>query len=127
MPSRPGERTAGVALDSDVEYDEAAAQVSGTVPCVLGGVADGLLLVPAGDTWLLVDGAAEGVSVEALQATDFSRPLARVVLTSAPASVIDAPGVTDLTAALLSAEAAGDHPMGPGHRRRLRQGPRAVR
>ncbi len=101
-----GERTAGVALDSDVEYDEAAAHVSGTVPFVLGGVAGGLLLVPAGDTWLLVDGAADGVSVEALQATDFSRPLARVVLTSAPATVIDAP-VTDLTAALLSAEAAG--------------------
>src|SRR6185437_4160683 len=101
-----GERTAGLALDSDVEYDEAAAQVSGTVPFVLGGVAGGLLLVPAGDTWLLVDGAADGVSVEALQATDFSRPLARVVLTSAPASLIDAP-VTDLTAALLSAEAAG--------------------
>jgi len=101
-----GERTAGLALDSDVEYDEAAAQVSGTVPFVLGGVAGGLLLVPAGDTWLLVDGAAEGVSVEALQASDFSRPLVRVVLSSAPASVIDAP-VTDLTAALLSAEAAG--------------------
>jgi alkylation response protein AidB-like acyl-CoA dehydrogenase len=101
-----GERTAGLALDSDVEYDEAAAQVSGTVPFVLGGVAGGLLLVPAGDTWLLVDGTADGVSVEALQATDFSRPLARVVLTSAPAGVIDAP-VTDLTAALLSAEAAG--------------------
>ena len=101
-----GERTAGLALDSDVEYDEAVAQVSGTVPFVLGGVAGGLLLVPAGDTWLLVDGAADGVSVEALQATDFSRPLARVVLTSAPASLIDAP-VTDLTVALLSAEAAG--------------------
>ncbi|OBK39472.1 acyl-CoA dehydrogenase, partial [Mycobacterium sp. 1245111.1] len=90
----------------DVEYDEAAAQVSGTVPFVLGGLAGGLLLVPAGDTWLLVDGSADGVSIEALQATDFSRPLARVVLTSAPASVIDAP-VSDLTAALLSAEAAG--------------------
>lgn len=101
-----GQRTAGVALDSDVEYDEAAAQVSGTVPFVLGGVAGGLLLVPAGDAWLLIDGAAEGVSVEALQATDFSRPLARVVLTSAAATVIDAP-VSDLTAALLSAEAAG--------------------
>jgi 3-oxochol-4-en-24-oyl-CoA dehydrogenase len=101
-----GERTAGVALDSDVEYDEAAARVSGTVPFVLGGVAGGLLLVPAGDTWLLVDGAAEGISVETLQATDFSRPLARVVLTSAPATLIDGP-VTDLTVALLSAEAAG--------------------
>jgi hypothetical protein len=104
-----GERTAGVALDSDVEFDEAAAQVSGTVPWVLGAVADGLLLVPAGERWLLLDGTAEGVSVEPLQPTDFSRPLARAVLTSAPASVIDAPAgwVTDLTVTVLSAEAAG--------------------
>ncbi len=105
-----GERTAGVALDSDVEFDEANSQVSGSVPWVLGGVVDGLLLLPAGDTWLLVDsGAADAagtVSVEPLPATDFSRPLARAVLTSAPASVIDAP-VADLTAAVLAAEAAG--------------------
>src|SRR5947209_12301827 len=108
-----GERTAGVALDSDVEFDEAASQVSGTVPWVLGGVADGLLLVPAGRRWLLVDSSAaeaEGtVTVEPLQASDFSRPLARVVLTSAPARTIDAPAgwVTDLTVTVLSAEAAG--------------------
>jgi hypothetical protein len=104
-----GERTAGVALDSDVEFDEATSQVSGTVPWVLGGVADGLLLVPAGQKWLLLDSTAEGVAVEPLRATDFSRPLARAVLTSAPASVIDAPAgwVSDLTATVLSAEAAG--------------------
>ncbi len=104
-----GERTAGVALDGDVEFDESASQVSGTVPWVLGGVEDGLILLPAGETWLLVDAAADGVAVEPLTATDFSRPLARVVLTSAPADVIDAPTgwMTDLTATLLSAEAAG--------------------
>jgi 3-oxochol-4-en-24-oyl-CoA dehydrogenase len=104
-----GERTAGLALDSDVEFDETASQVSGTVPWVLGGVADGLLLVPAGQSWLLVDGTSEGVAVEPLRATDFSRPLARAVLTSAPASVIDAPPgwVTDLAVTVLSAEAAG--------------------
>jgi hypothetical protein len=104
-----GERTAGVALDSDVEFDETTSRVSGTVPWVLGGVADGLLLVPAGERWLLVDSTAEGVAVEPLRATDFSRPLARAVLTSAPASVIDAPAgwVSDLTATVLSAEAAG--------------------
>ncbi|HXO78705.1 MAG TPA: acyl-CoA dehydrogenase [Mycobacterium sp.] len=104
-----GERTAGVALRSDVEFDAAASRASGTVPFVLGGVVDGLLLVPAGDRWLLVDATAEGVAVEALQASDFSRPLARAVFTSAPASVLDAPAdwVTDLTATVLSAEAAG--------------------
>jgi alkylation response protein AidB-like acyl-CoA dehydrogenase len=104
-----GERTAGVALDSDVEFDETASQVSGTVPWVLGGVADGVLLVPAGERWLLVDGTSEGVAVQPLRATDFSRPLARAVLSSASASVVDAPAgwVTDLTVAVLSAEAAG--------------------
>jgi 3-oxochol-4-en-24-oyl-CoA dehydrogenase len=108
-----GERTAGVALRSDVEFDAAASRASGTVPFVLGGGVDGLLLVPAGDNWLLVDSAAADaagtVAVEPLQTSDFSRPLARAVLTSAPASVLDAPAgwVTDLTATVLSAEAAG--------------------
>ncbi|UMB70203.1 acyl-CoA dehydrogenase [Mycobacterium paraterrae] len=104
-----GERTAGLAFDGDVEFDQTTSQVSGTLPWVLGGVDDGLILLPAGDSWLLVDGVSAGVSVEPLTATDFSRPLARVVLTSAAARVIDAPGgwVTDLTATLLSAEAAG--------------------
>ncbi len=104
-----GERTAGVALDGDVEFDETASQVSGTLPWVLGGVEDGLILLPAGETWLLVDAAADGVAVEPLTATDFSRPLARVVLTSASADVIDAAAgwVSDLTATVLSAEAAG--------------------
>jgi 3-oxochol-4-en-24-oyl-CoA dehydrogenase len=108
-----GERTAGVALRSDVEFDATTSRASGTVPFVLGGVADGLLLMPAGDRWLVVDSAAADaagtVAVEPLQATDFSRPLARAVLSSAPASVLDARAdwVTDLTATVLSAEAAG--------------------
>jgi len=104
-----GERTAGVALDGDVEFDATTSRASGTVPWVLGGVAEGLLLVPAGGKWLVVDAAAEGVAVEPLHATDFSRPLARVRLTTAPASVLetDADQVQDLAATLLSAEAAG--------------------
>jgi alkylation response protein AidB-like acyl-CoA dehydrogenase len=104
-----GERTAGVALVADVEFDEAASQASGTAPWVLGGLADGLLLVPAGDKALLIDAAAQGAAVEPLQATDFSRPLARVVLTSAPATVLDvsAERLADLAATVLSVEAAG--------------------
>ncbi len=104
-----GERTAGVALDGQVEFDEATSRASGTLPWVLGADADGLLLVPAGGKWLLVDAAAGGVAVEPLQATDFSRPLARVELTSASASVLDAAAdrVADLAATVLSAEAAG--------------------
>jgi 3-oxochol-4-en-24-oyl-CoA dehydrogenase len=104
-----GERTAGVALDGDVEFDNATSQASGTVPWVLGADAEGLLLLPADGKWLLVDATANGVAVEPLGATDFSRPLARVVLTSAPAAVIDTAGdrVPDLAATVLSAEAAG--------------------
>ncbi len=116
-----GERTAGVALDGDVEFDlefdEATARASGTVPWVLGAsedTADGLLLVPAGQKWLLIDAAAAdsdgSVLVEPLPATDFSRPLARVVLTGAPATVLDsaaADRVEDLAVTVLSAEAAG--------------------
>jgi len=104
-----GERTAGVALVADVEFDEAASQASGTAPWVLGGLADGLLLLPSGDKALLIEAAAQGVAVESLQATDFSRPLARVVLTSAPATVLDvsAERLADLAATVLSVEVAG--------------------
>ena len=108
-----GERTAGVAFGGDVEFDASTSRASGTVPWVLGGVADGLLLVPAGGTWLLIDSAATdasgAVTVEPLKATDFSRPVARVVLTSAPASVLEADTdrVESLAATVLSAEAAG--------------------
>jgi 3-oxochol-4-en-24-oyl-CoA dehydrogenase len=104
-----GERTAGVALDGDVEFDAATSRASGTVPRMLGAVADGLLLLPAGGKWLLIEAAGDGVTVEPLQATDFSRPLARVVLTSAPATVLDVSTerVENLAATVLSAEAAG--------------------
>ncbi|SPM40088.1 acyl-CoA dehydrogenase, partial [Mycobacterium numidiamassiliense] len=107
-----GERFAGLALDGDVEFDTATARASGTADFALGAsktVRGGLLLVPAGDQWLLIDTQSDGVQLEPLQAADFSRPLARVVLTSAPATVIEAPGrrVEELAATLLAAEAAG--------------------
>ncbi|EID12328.1 fadE34 [Mycobacterium xenopi RIVM700367] len=100
-----GERVAGVALSADLRVD-GAVRVTGTVPWALGATDGGLLLVPADGTWLLIDAVDDAVSVEPLQATDFSRPLARVVLTSAPATVVDRP-VEDLAAAVLAAEAAG--------------------
>lgn len=102
-----GERTAGVTLTADLDY--ADGRVSGSAPYVLGAAATGVLLLPAGDTWLLVDAAADGVTVESLKATDFSRPLARVVLDGAPAEVLDVPSqqVVDMAATLLAAEAAG--------------------
>jgi alkylation response protein AidB-like acyl-CoA dehydrogenase len=102
-----GERTAGVALSSTITVDGATA--SGTAELVLGGLADGLLVLPAGDQWVLVDAGAAGVTVEPLTATDFSRPLARVTLTSTPATTLDVTyqRFVDLTATVLAAEAAG--------------------
>jgi alkylation response protein AidB-like acyl-CoA dehydrogenase len=102
-----GDRTAGITLDADLTYADGRA--SGSAPFVLGADGTAVLLLPAGDTWLLVDAAADGVTVDALKATDFSRPLARVVLDNAPAEVLDVPAqrVIDLAATLLAAEAAG--------------------
>jgi hypothetical protein len=104
-----GERFAGVALDADVEFDSAKAQASGTVAFVLGAAEGGMLLLPAGEQWLLVDTNSDGVQLEPLRAADFSRPLARVVLSSAPATVIEVAEnrVEELAATLLAAEAAG--------------------
>jgi 3-oxochol-4-en-24-oyl-CoA dehydrogenase len=102
-----GERVAGVARSGEVTFDEQSNCASGSLPWVLGADAGGLLLLPADGKWLVVDATADGVAVESLTATDFSRPLARVVLTSAPAAVIADEPVEDLAATLLAAEAAG--------------------
>lgn len=99
-----GQRTAGLALSSDIAFDGQSA--TGTAKFVLGALPDGLLILPAGDVWLLVDATAPGVTVTPLEATDFSRPLARVELDGAAATVIDAP-VADLAVTVLAAEAAG--------------------
>ncbi|MFL6084177.1 MAG: acyl-CoA dehydrogenase [Mycobacterium sp.] len=102
-----GERTAGVAASADVRYE--AGRATGSVAYVLGADPQGVLLLPAGDKWLLVDATADGVTVEPLKATDFSRPLARVLLDSAPADMLPvaAQRVEDLAATVLAAEAAG--------------------
>ncbi|BAX94681.1 acyl-CoA dehydrogenase [Mycobacterium shigaense] len=102
-----GERFAGLALEGDVQFDGGSA--SGTLDFVLGATDGAVLLLPAGGQWVLVDAGSDGVQVEPLRAADFSRPLARVVLTSAPATVIGAPGrrVEELAATVLAAEAAG--------------------
>ncbi|WP_197498970.1 acyl-CoA dehydrogenase family protein, partial [Mycobacterium sp. E3298] len=102
-----GERFAGLALEGDAQFD--GQRASGTLPLVLGAADGGVLLLPAGDEWLLVDTESDGVQVERLEATDFSRPLARVVLTSAPAAVVSESRrrVDELAATVLAAEAAG--------------------
>lgn len=102
-----GQRTAGITLHADL--DVADGRASGRAAFVLGADAAAVLLLPAGDQWVLVDGAADGVTVEPLKATDFSRPLARVVLENAPAEILAMSGsrVVDLAATLMAAEAAG--------------------
>jgi 3-oxochol-4-en-24-oyl-CoA dehydrogenase len=105
-----GERFAGLALEGDVQFDSGS--VSGTVDFVLGAsdtVRGGLLVLPSDGGFVLVDTGSDGVQVEPLQAADFSRPLARVVLTSAPATPIAASRerVEELAATVLAAEAAG--------------------
>lgn len=102
-----GERTAGVTLSADLSYADGL--VTGSAAYVLGAEATGVLLLPAGDTWLLVDAGAGGVNVEPLEATDFSRPLARVQFDGAAAEQLSVPAerVVDLAATVLAAEAAG--------------------
>lgn len=102
-----GERTAGVAATAELRYE--GGRVSGTAEYVLGADAAGLLVLPAGDSWVMVDATADGVTVEQLKATDFSRPLARVVLDAAPAELlsVSAQRVENLAVTLLAAEAAG--------------------
>ncbi len=102
-----GERTAGLALSAELKHD--GGRASGTAEYVLGADSAGVLLLPAGEDFLLVDATADGVTVEALTPTDFSRPLARVVLDGAPAEVLPASRqrVVDIAATVLAAEAAG--------------------
>ncbi|OBG81910.1 acyl-CoA dehydrogenase [Mycobacterium sp. E802] len=102
-----GERTAGAALNADLSLD--GDRVSGTAEYVLGADAAGVLLLPAGDQVVLVDAGADGVSIDLLTATDFSLPLARVVLDAAPAQVLEVSRqrFADITATVLAAEAAG--------------------
>jgi 3-oxochol-4-en-24-oyl-CoA dehydrogenase len=102
-----GERTAGVALSADLQYDDG--RVSGTAEYVLGADESGVLVLPAGETFLLIDAGADGGAIEPRKATDFSRPLARVVFDSAPAEAlpVSPQRVADLAATVLAAEAAG--------------------
>lgn len=104
-----GERVAGLALEGEAEFDGDTSRASGVLPLVLGAAEGGVLLLPADRKWLLVDTASQGVQIEPLEATDFSRPLARVVLTSAAATVVpeSRQRVEELAATVLGAEAAG--------------------
>lgn len=101
-----GDRVAGVAIDAELSL--VAGRVSGTAARVLGATADALLLLPSDQGWVLVDARSDGVSVQPLEATDFSRPLAAVRVSSAPAMLLEAGArVEQLAVTMLAAEAAG--------------------
>jgi len=102
-----GQMTAGAALSADLR--EEAGRISGSADYVLGALATGLLLLPVGDHVVVVDAAADGVVVEPLPATDFSRPLARVTLDGASATrlAVSRQRFADLAATVMAAEAAG--------------------
>ena len=102
-----GDATAGIALDADLR-DEGGT-ISGSADFVLGALDTGVLLLPVGDHVVLVDASGPGVTVEPLAATDFSRPLAKVVLNAAPSTrlPVSRTRFEDLTATVFAAEAAG--------------------
>lgn len=106
-PLSTGELTAGMALDGD--FRESSGRVSGSAGFVLGADGTGVLLLPVGDHVVLVDSTDAAVTVEALSATDFSRPLARVTLQDAPATrlAVTRRRFEDLVVTVLTAEAAG--------------------
>jgi alkylation response protein AidB-like acyl-CoA dehydrogenase len=91
-----GQRSAGLVLP-------------GAAPLALGARSGEYVIASATDEWLLIDTEADNVTVEAMTPTDFSRPLARVVLDSAPAKALRLGGerVENLAATVLAAEAAG--------------------
>ncbi|WP_078324647.1 acyl-CoA dehydrogenase [Mycobacteroides salmoniphilum] len=102
-----GDRTAGLALTGNLTIADGLA--SGVLPAVLGGTADGVLLAPGPDGWVLIDSLSAGVTVDIKKATDFSRPWAAVTLNGAATHSVSLPTgvVADLAAVTLAAEAVG--------------------
>jgi alkylation response protein AidB-like acyl-CoA dehydrogenase len=95
------------ALGGQVTYADGAA--TGKAGVVLSGHLADVLLIPAGDDVLVIEKSAGGVQAEVPANLDQSRRAARVRLDAAPATVL--PGarrlLTDVTRAVLAAEAAG--------------------
>jgi 3-oxochol-4-en-24-oyl-CoA dehydrogenase len=101
-----GRATAGFALEPGT-LALTGDTVSGTVEAVLGAHHGAHLLLPAlgddGEVWVVLEPQA----VEPLPPLDFSRPLARVSVSGAPARVVDGRAVAALAATLFAAESAG--------------------
>ena len=122
-----GERTAGLALSAELNYD--GGRVSGTAEYVLGADADGVLLLPAGDDFLLVDATADGVTVRAADAD-------RLLPSTGPGRARRRPrrGTSRLEATRRGPRRDGAGRRGrrvgavdTADRRRIREGSRAVR
>jgi 3-oxochol-4-en-24-oyl-CoA dehydrogenase len=94
------------ALGGNVSLTDGAAQ--GEAGVVVGGALAGLLLVPAGDDVLVIEGRS-GVTVTVPANLDPSRRAARVTLDGAPATRIAGARrlLTDIARTVLAAEAAG--------------------
>ena len=125
----PGERTAGVALTADLTLRRRPGLGHRRLRAGCGCRPGCCCCRPATHV-VLVDAAADGVTVEPLTATDFSRPLARVVLDAAPADDARrcrARRFEDLAATVLAAEAAGLARWALQTADRVREGARAVR
>ncbi|WP_329049695.1 acyl-CoA dehydrogenase family protein [Amycolatopsis sp. NBC_01488] len=95
-----GEAAVAVLLD-EVSLDDG---VSGPAP---GATPGSWLVVPVGGGHVLLAPGTPGVTVEPLEAFDFSRPLARVRFSGIRADLLTLPPVVPLAATLASAEAAG--------------------
>ena len=104
-----GHRSAGLAVAADLVYQASSQRVSGVVPLAVGVKPGEYLIACADGTWLLIDTDQDGVSVEPLLPTDFSRPMARVTVDSASAPALTVPDdrAEDLWATLVAAETAG--------------------
>ena len=102
-----GQLTAGICIDCDLRED--SGRLSGTADHVIGAQRGGILLLAYGDHVALVDADGEGVELQQLSATDFSRPLVRVTLNRSPFRTLNVSGrrFRDLAATLFAAEAAG--------------------
>ncbi len=102
-----GSVAAGVGLAGEVTVRDGKA--AGTVPAVLGGGLAQILVLPAGEDAVVVDVAADGVTIETPTNLDPTRRAVRVTLDGAPAEVL--PGgrraLVDLGRLVVAAEATG--------------------
>jgi 3-oxochol-4-en-24-oyl-CoA dehydrogenase len=103
-----GSITGAAALGGTDEVTFAEGVARGKAGVVIGGALAGVILVPAGDDVLVVEGT-QGVTIKVPANLDPSRRAARVTLDGAPAILV--PGarrlLTDVARTVFAAEAAG--------------------